>query len=56
MGQEIKTLVNTYQYAGYHSVKWDGTNNNGLKVTSGIYVYMIQVSEFMEVKKMVFLK
>ena len=55
-GQEIKTLINTYHSAGYYSIKWDGTNNQGMIVASGIYIYIIQTGSFVDVKKMTFLK
>ncbi len=39
MGREIKTLTTETQTSGNHKIVWDGTNNNGVKVTSGIYLY-----------------
>ena len=56
MGQEVKTLVNTYHAAGYYSVKWDGTNNLGMKAASGIYIYTLQAGSFVDVKRMVLLR
>ena len=56
MGQEIKTLVNNYHTAGYHSVKWDGTNNHGMKVASGIYIYIMRAGSFIDVKKLIFIQ
>ncbi|MFC1558519.1 YCF48-related protein, partial [candidate division KSB1 bacterium] len=56
MGQEVKMLVNAYQINGYYSVKWDGTNNLGIKVASGVYIYLIQTGSFVDVKKMIFLQ
>ena len=55
-GQEIKTLVNESKSAGYYSIKWDGTNDNGLKVNSGVFIYMIKAGIFSDVKKMILLK
>lgn len=55
-GQSIKTLVTEEKPAGYYSVKWDGTNNLGTKVASGIYIYTIQAGSFFDVKKMLFLQ
>jgi len=37
-GQLIKTLSNTDKNAGWHEVMWDGTNNHGLKQSSGNYI------------------
>ena len=56
LGQEIKTLVNENKPAGNHFIKWDGTDNSGNKVSSGIYVYKIKAGNFIDIKKMVLLK
>ena len=37
MGQEIKTLVDENLSYGYHTARWDGTDNDGRKVASGVY-------------------
>ncbi|MFC1558709.1 FlgD immunoglobulin-like domain containing protein, partial [candidate division KSB1 bacterium] len=42
LGQEIKTLVNKNMDAGFHSFKWQGTNDRGIKVASGVYIYRIK--------------
>ena len=56
LGQEVKTLVNSPKPAGYFQVLWDGTNFYGVRVSSGMYIYRIQVENFVSVKKMVLLK
>ena len=56
MGHHIKSLINNKQPAGYHSIKWDATNNLGEPVSAGMYLYTIQAGEFRQVKKMVLLK
>ena len=42
-GQAIKTLVNQEISAGYHTVLWDGTNDSGDEVSSGVYFCQIFV-------------
>ena len=37
MGREVKNLINTNQKSGYKSVIWNGTNDNGDTVSSGVY-------------------
>jgi flagellar hook assembly protein FlgD len=37
LGQKVTELVNDNKTAGYHRVSWNGTNSNGLDVSSGIY-------------------
>ena len=56
LGQEIRTLVNERQKAGYQTVVWDGRDNRGVQVASGVYIYRIQANDFVQNKKMVFLK
>jgi flagellar hook assembly protein FlgD len=56
MGHHIKSLINNKQPAGYHSIKWDATNNLGEPVSAGMYIYTLQAGEFRQVKKMVLLK
>ena len=56
-GQLVKSLVDGQQIpAGLHMVRWDGTNNNGEKVASGIYFYKISAGDFQATKKMVVTK
>ena len=45
LGQEVRTLVNETQSAGYQSVLWDGKNNAGSKVPAGIYFYTIRTGK-----------
>ncbi|MFC1557743.1 SBBP repeat-containing protein [candidate division KSB1 bacterium] len=56
LGQEVRTLISELQPVGYHKILWNGTNNEGMKLPSGIYIYKFQADNFVHVKKMVFLK
>lgn len=56
LGQEVRTLVNGKLTAGYHSMLWDGKNDAGARIASGIYIYRIKAGKFQAVKKMVLLK
>lgn len=55
-GEMIKELVNTNKRAGNYEVVWDGTNNYGMKVSSGIYFYQLVTDKFIQTKKLVLLK
>jgi len=55
LGKKVKTLVNTTQDAGFKSVFWDATNNQGDPVSAGVYLYQIKAGDFMQTKKMVLL-
>jgi hypothetical protein len=56
LGQKIRTLVDQYMKAGYKMVDWDGKDENGNDVSSGLYFYRLQAGEFTETKKMVLLR
>jgi len=56
LGQKVKTLVNTNQKAKLHHVVWDGTDDHGVSVASGLYIYRLKTAEHTAVNKMVFMK
>ncbi len=56
LGKEIVTLVNQKQNAGTYQLTWDGTNNAGLQVSSGVYFYKIEAGDFTKINKMMFIK
>ena len=56
LGRQVRTLVNTTQNAGYKSVIWNATNNQGNPVSAGVYLYQIHAGDFVQTKKMVLLK
>jgi uncharacterized repeat protein (TIGR01451 family)/TQXA domain-containing protein len=56
IGREVKTLVNEEKNAGTYSVLWNGRNNEGITVSSGIYLYRIYAGNYIETKKMTLVK
>ena len=56
LGQEIKTLVSQEMMAGKHNIVWNGVNDYGQKVASGVYLYRISAGNFIQSKKMLLLK
>ena len=45
------------QYSpGFHVVNWDGTNETGQPVSSGMYIYLLKAGDYMADKKMLFVK
>ena len=56
LGQHIKTMSNNSQPAGKHSVLWDGTDENGLEVTSGVYIITLRQDNKYNTKQMLLLK
>lgn len=55
-GQKVKTLVDGFEAAGHKVVIWDGTNEEGEQVASGVYFYRLDAGEFTATKKMVLLR
>ncbi len=56
MGAVVRTLVNRYESAGFNSVLWDGKNDNGFAVGTGIYIYRLVTGEYSQSMKMVLMK
>ena len=57
LGQEIRSLSNGEHQPGVYSAMWDGLNQNGVRVESGIYLYRMSSSAgFSATKKLVMLK
>ncbi|MBN1213128.1 MAG: SBBP repeat-containing protein [candidate division Zixibacteria bacterium] len=56
LGQEINTLVDEMKSYGTYRATWDGTDNAGRKVASGIYFYKLQSEDGIQSKKMIMLK
>jgi hypothetical protein len=55
-GQVVRELVNGRQKAQRYVIAWDGKNEQGSSVASGIYFYRIKAGEFVNTKKMVLLR
>jgi uncharacterized protein YdaL len=51
LGQEVATLVNEYQDAGYRTVEFNASH-----LQSGLYFYRLTAGNFTEIKKMILMK
>jgi hypothetical protein len=56
LGQRVKTLVDEPKSPGIYYQTWDGKDEQGNKVSSGVYFYQLRASGYNETKKMVLLK
>ncbi|MFQ5750916.1 MAG: FlgD immunoglobulin-like domain containing protein [bacterium] len=52
-GQLVKKLLKERVEAGYHQVVWDGKNDQGATLPSGLYLLKIDASSFSEIRKMI---
>ncbi|MBI4491022.1 MAG: T9SS type A sorting domain-containing protein [Deltaproteobacteria bacterium] len=56
LGQQIRTLMNGFTPAGAYTVTWDGKDEAGRQVASGMYLYRLDAGKFSSVKRMTLLK
>jgi len=56
LGQNVRTLISEQKQAGFYTARWNGRNDGGQIVPSGIYFYRIAADGFSKTKKMIMLK
>jgi len=56
LGQKIALLLNDSLLAGSYEKNWDATNDNGTKVSAGIYIYQLKAGSYKSSKKLLLLK
>jgi flagellar hook assembly protein FlgD len=52
-GRLVRTLIDEERGPGRYAVHWDGRDDRGTRVGSGVYLYRLQVAAFVETRKMV---
>jgi hypothetical protein len=56
LGQVVATLVNDVQAPGYKSIVWNGKNDSGAPVASGLYIYTLTAGNVVKSDRMLFMK
>ncbi|RPI73693.1 MAG: T9SS C-terminal target domain-containing protein [Ignavibacteriales bacterium] len=56
LAEEVAVLVNDHLESGFHEVQWNGADRNNKVLPTGAYFYRIDAGDFVEVKKMMFIK
>ena len=56
LGQKVRTLVAQTLPAGSHQALWDGRNDAGIQVGSGVYVYRLEAGAFAQTRRMMLVK
>ena len=56
LGQEVRTLVADLRAAGSHSAVWDGRDDAGREVPSGVYLYRMNAGRFQDTRRMVLVR
>ena len=55
-GRKVRTLVSEVKMQGVHKAVWNGKNDRGTSVASGVYFYRLTAGEFTQIKKMILLR
>jgi hypothetical protein len=56
LGRHIRTLIDAGVPAGSHTVSWDGTDDGGSAVPSGVYIYRLITASFASTRKMILVR
>ena len=56
LGQELRILVSAPEAAGRHDVHWNGRDESGREVTSGVYIYRLEAGDLSMVRKLALIK
>ncbi len=56
LGREVRTLINGTMEAGAYEIMWDGNNQMGVAVASGMYIYRLQSGTFAQTRKMMLVR
>ncbi len=56
LGSLVTTLLNRDLTAGNYKIAWNGVDQNGASVTTGVYLYKLETGSFTETKKMLLMK
>jgi hypothetical protein len=56
LGHEVRALVNAVKDAGSHQATWNGRDNLGNALPSGVYFYRLAVNDQVQTRRMVFMK
>ncbi len=55
-GEKVKTLLNETREAGFYTVEWNGKDNYGRNISSGVYFYNMRSGNYSATRKMIMLK
>jgi hypothetical protein len=56
LGEKVRTLINNIKEPGNYEVVWNGKNNSGTTLPSGMYLYRITAGNYVKVMKMMLLR
>ena len=55
-GKAVRTLLDGHKEPGHHTISWDGRDDRGMRLSSGIYFVQIRAEGFVRQRKMLLLQ
>ena len=55
-GQEVRRLIDAHHSPGAYNARWNGRDDSGRLVSTGIYLYRLETGQQVSVRKMIFVK
>ena len=56
LGQRVRVLVDEVQTDGYYKVLWDGKDDTGHAVATGMYLYRLEADRFVKTRKLILMR
>ena len=56
MGQKVRELASEHRYAGRYTIVWDGRDDAGIELSSGVYIMRLKAGKAVETKRMLLMK
>lgn len=56
LGQEVRVLLDEALFSGWHSVRWDGSDDSGFKLPSGLYIVRLQADTGVDTRTIQFIQ
>ncbi len=56
LGRQVRTVVDEEMPPGFYTKQWDGLNDRGIRISTGVYFYTLTAGEFRDSKKMLMIK
>jgi hypothetical protein len=56
VGQQVRRLVREVRTPGFYQIVWDGRDDRGQEMASGVYIYRLQVGDLAEARKLLLLR
>jgi flagellar hook assembly protein FlgD len=56
LGRHVRTLIAEEKPPGAHKISWNGLDDNGNRITSGVYLYSLTAEDYTEMRKLLLVR